>query len=105
MQGYLNSADGRYYRFKRVCRLERCDVIIYTNRDKPLFCEPNHQQEHWCDKRKRKRKVDAMVLDHEKRMKELEKDQSTLAKRIEKVGREAVKAMEDFRKAWEALKK
>ena len=74
MQGYKNPENGLYYRFKRDCRLERCLTIIYTNREDHHFCEPNHQQEYWREERKRKRKVEMMVFDHEKRIEQLEKD-------------------------------
>ena len=74
MPMYKNPADGRYYRLKRACRLERCKIIIYTNREDHHFCEPNHQQEFWREERKRKRKIEAMVFDHEERIRDIEKN-------------------------------
>ena len=44
---HLNPKDGKYYRFKRVCRLEECEVEFYTNKKEHYFCRTDHQQEFW----------------------------------------------------------
>lgn len=68
--------------YHRICRLEECKIEIHTNRKDHFFCEPNHQQLHWRRIRIKKRKIEAMVLDHEKRIEELEKDVSKVYRLI-----------------------
>lgn len=99
--------DPKFNRFSyhRICRLEGCEIEIHTNRKDHYFCEPNHQQLYWRRIRKQRRRINVMILDLEKRIEVLEKNQSKLAKRIEKVGKEAVKAIEDFITEWEELQK
>lgn len=96
MANTLKKWDPKFNHFlyHRICRLEECEIEIHTNRKDHLFCEPNHQQSHWRRVRKQRRKHEAMVREHEKRIKELEDEQ-----------RELVRTVEDFWKAFEALKK
>jgi len=59
--------------FNRICRLNECNVKINTNRKNHYFCCPNHQQEYWRRKRKERRKLELVILDHEERIKKLER--------------------------------
>jgi len=44
---HLNPKDGERYRFKRICRLEECEIVFYTNRKEHYFHNRAHQQEYW----------------------------------------------------------
>lgn len=43
----INPANGKLYRFYRVCRLEECEIEIWTNKKDHYFCCTDHQQEYW----------------------------------------------------------
>jgi len=67
---YLNSEDGRYYRFKRICRLEECEIEFYTNKKDHYFHSTEHQQEYW----KRIRRGDrALEIEVAKQRKEIDR--------------------------------
>ena len=59
--------------YHRICRLNECNAAIHTNRKDYHFCCPNHQQEYWRRKRKERRKIETMILNHEERIKKIEK--------------------------------
>lgn len=61
---HLNLEDGQYYRFKRICRLEECEVEFYTNRKEHFFCDSDqdHQQEFWKRIRRGEKALEAEVV-------------------------------------------
>ena len=72
---HLNPEDGQSYRFKRICRLEECEIEFYTNRKDHYFCDSNqnHQQEYWKRIRRGNRALEIEIAKQRKEIDELKK--------------------------------